>query len=131
VIRAHQPGSEPIDIPETIPNPVVRSKSSDLRASKIRYESEWPWGLTKQKLIAQMSERLNREIVGVDFSTDVAFHCVRCDTDMGLATAIWSCVYSRDATGMDCALRCDPGGNHACNKNAEGSRNASLKLDLH
>jgi hypothetical protein len=23
VIRAHQPGSEPIDIPETIPNPVV------------------------------------------------------------------------------------------------------------
>jgi hypothetical protein len=22
VIRAHQPGSEPIDIPETIPNPV-------------------------------------------------------------------------------------------------------------
>jgi hypothetical protein len=92
VTRAHQPGSEPIDIPEAIPNPVVRSKSSDLRASKIRYESEWPWGLTKQKLIAQMSERLNREIVGVDFSTDVAFHCVRCGTDMGLATAIWSCV---------------------------------------
>src|SRR6266508_810284 len=29
---------------------------------------EWPWGLTKQKLIAQMSERLNREIVGVDFN---------------------------------------------------------------
>jgi len=23
VLRAHQPGSEPIDIPETIPNPVV------------------------------------------------------------------------------------------------------------
>jgi hypothetical protein len=23
VIRAHQPGSEPIDIPESIPNPVV------------------------------------------------------------------------------------------------------------
>ena len=23
MIRAHQPGSEPIDIPETIPNPVV------------------------------------------------------------------------------------------------------------
>src|SRR6266536_1863833 len=30
--------------------------------------NEWPWGLTKQKLIAQMSERLNREIVGVDFN---------------------------------------------------------------
>src|SRR5262249_33725224 len=26
VIRAHQPGSEPIDIPETIPNPVVAPK---------------------------------------------------------------------------------------------------------
>ena len=23
MIRVHQPGSEPIDIPETIPNPVV------------------------------------------------------------------------------------------------------------
>jgi cobalt-zinc-cadmium resistance protein CzcA len=30
--------------------------------------NEWPWGLTKQKLIAQMDERLNREIVGVDFN---------------------------------------------------------------
>jgi hypothetical protein len=26
VIRAHQPGSEPIDIPETIPNPAVVPK---------------------------------------------------------------------------------------------------------
>ena len=26
MIRAHQPGSEPIDIPETIPNPVVVPK---------------------------------------------------------------------------------------------------------
>jgi hypothetical protein len=26
VIRAHQPGSAPIDIPETIPNPVVVPK---------------------------------------------------------------------------------------------------------
>jgi len=26
VIRVHQPGSEPIDIPETIPNPVVVPK---------------------------------------------------------------------------------------------------------
>jgi hypothetical protein len=26
VIRAHQPGSEPIDIPETIPNPIVVPK---------------------------------------------------------------------------------------------------------
>ena len=26
VLRAHQPGSEPIDIPETIPNPVVVPK---------------------------------------------------------------------------------------------------------
>ena len=26
MIRAHQPGSEPIDIPETNPNPVVVSK---------------------------------------------------------------------------------------------------------
>jgi cobalt-zinc-cadmium resistance protein CzcA len=30
--------------------------------------NEWPHGLTKQKLIVQMSERLNREIVGVDFN---------------------------------------------------------------
>jgi len=30
--------------------------------------NEWPPGLTKQKLIAQMSEQLNREIVGVDFN---------------------------------------------------------------
>ncbi len=27
MIRAHQPGSEPIDIPETIPNPVVVPKT--------------------------------------------------------------------------------------------------------
>jgi hypothetical protein len=26
MIRSHQPGSEPIDIPETIPNPVVVPK---------------------------------------------------------------------------------------------------------
>jgi len=26
VIRAHQPGSEPIDIPETTPNPIVVPK---------------------------------------------------------------------------------------------------------
>ena len=26
MIRVHQPGSEPIDIPETIPNPVVVPK---------------------------------------------------------------------------------------------------------
>jgi cobalt-zinc-cadmium resistance protein CzcA len=30
--------------------------------------NEWPRGLTKQKLIAQLSERLNREVVGVDFN---------------------------------------------------------------
>src|SRR5438874_2666218 len=30
--------------------------------------NEWPRGLTKQKLIAQLGERLNREIVGVDFN---------------------------------------------------------------
>src|SRR5205814_711859 len=29
---------------------------------------QWPRGLTKQKLIAQMSERLQREFVGVDFN---------------------------------------------------------------
>src|SRR5262249_53927304 len=29
---------------------------------------QWPRGLTKQKLIAQMTERFNREIVGVDFN---------------------------------------------------------------
>jgi cobalt-zinc-cadmium resistance protein CzcA len=29
---------------------------------------QWPRGLTKQKLIAQMGERLNREILGVDFN---------------------------------------------------------------
>ncbi|HET9247967.1 MAG TPA: CusA/CzcA family heavy metal efflux RND transporter [Xanthobacteraceae bacterium] len=29
---------------------------------------QWPKGLTKQKLIAQMSARLNREVVGVDFN---------------------------------------------------------------
>jgi cobalt-zinc-cadmium resistance protein CzcA len=28
---------------------------------------QWSRGLTKQKLIAQLSERLNREVVGVDF----------------------------------------------------------------
>src|SRR5215211_2788466 len=30
--------------------------------------NEWPRDLTKQKLIAQMSERFNREVVGVDFN---------------------------------------------------------------
>jgi hypothetical protein len=28
VIRAHQPGSEPVDIPEVIPNPVVVPKQA-------------------------------------------------------------------------------------------------------
>ena len=32
MIRAHQPGSEPIDIPETIPNPVVVPKPTPSRA---------------------------------------------------------------------------------------------------
>jgi hypothetical protein len=31
MICAHQPGSEPIDIPETIPNPVVVPKPTPLR----------------------------------------------------------------------------------------------------
>jgi hypothetical protein len=30
VIRAHQPGSEPIDIPETIPNPVARGRLAQM-----------------------------------------------------------------------------------------------------
>ena len=30
MIRAHQPGSEPIDIPETIPNPVVLPKPTPI-----------------------------------------------------------------------------------------------------
>lgn len=30
MIRAHQPGSEPIDIPETIPNPVVVPKPAPI-----------------------------------------------------------------------------------------------------
>ena len=30
MIRAHQPGSEPIDIPETIPNPVVVPKPTPI-----------------------------------------------------------------------------------------------------
>jgi cobalt-zinc-cadmium resistance protein CzcA len=29
---------------------------------------QWPRGLTKQKLIAQLSERLNHEVVGIDFN---------------------------------------------------------------
>ena len=29
---------------------------------------EWPRGLTKEKLISQMNEQLNREFVGVDFN---------------------------------------------------------------
>ena len=30
MIRAHQPGSEPIDIPETIPNPVLVPKPTTI-----------------------------------------------------------------------------------------------------
>ncbi len=33
MIRAHQPGSEPIDIPETIPNPVVETEAVELAAA--------------------------------------------------------------------------------------------------
>ena len=29
---------------------------------------EWPTGLTKEQMVKQMSERLNREFVGVDFN---------------------------------------------------------------
>src|SRR5262245_54878392 len=43
---------------------------------------------------------------------------------MGPATAVWSRIYSRDAAGMDCALRRDPGGNDACRKNTVTNRPA-------
>src|SRR5262249_3859578 len=43
---------------------------------------------------------------------------------MGPATAVWSRIYSRDATGMDCALRRDSGGNDACRKNTVTNRPA-------
>jgi hypothetical protein len=36
VIRAHQPGSEPIDIPETIPNPVVVPKPTPTSPRRCR-----------------------------------------------------------------------------------------------
>jgi hemoglobin-like flavoprotein len=42
----------------------------------------------------------------------------------GLQQQFGPCIYSRDATGMDCALRCDSGGNDAC------SKTVSLKLEL-
>ena len=35
MIRAHQPGSEPIDIPETIPNPIVVPKPHLLRQNPL------------------------------------------------------------------------------------------------
>src|SRR5262244_4478413 len=43
---------------------------------------------------------------------------------MGPATAVWSRIYSRDAAGMDCALRRDPGGNDSCRKNTVTNRPA-------
>jgi hypothetical protein len=38
VIRAHQPGSEPIDIPETIPNPVVVPEPTPVPTEPVRKE---------------------------------------------------------------------------------------------
>ena len=38
MIRAHQPGSEPIDIPETIPNPVVVPKPTPTPTEPTRKE---------------------------------------------------------------------------------------------
>jgi len=48
MIRAHQPGSEPIDIPETIPNPVVvpkRTPTPTEPAPKepVRIPEKVPW----------------------------------------------------------------------------------------
>jgi hypothetical protein len=49
VIRAHQPGSEPIDIPETIPNPVVVPKPTPTPTEPapkepVRIPEKVPWG---------------------------------------------------------------------------------------
>ena len=35
MIRAHQPGSQPIDIPEVIPNPAVVPKQNPLRKNPL------------------------------------------------------------------------------------------------
>jgi hypothetical protein len=48
VIRAHQPGSEPIDIPETIPNPVVvpkptRTPTEPTPKEPVRIPEKIPW----------------------------------------------------------------------------------------
>ena len=47
MIRAHQPGSEPIDIPETIPNPVVVPKPTPTPTEPAPKE---PVGLQKGSL---------------------------------------------------------------------------------
>jgi len=38
MIRAHQPGSQPIDIPEVIPNPAVRPKQEPVPKEPVREE---------------------------------------------------------------------------------------------
>ena len=48
MIRAHQPGSEPIDIPETIPNPVVVPKptpspTEPAPKEPVRIPEKIPW----------------------------------------------------------------------------------------
>src|SRR5215831_20838653 len=48
---------------------------------------------------------------------------------MGPATAFWSRVYSRDAAGMDCALRRDPGANDACRKNTVTMVEHQIRFD--
>ena len=41
MICAHQPGSEPIDIPETIPNPVVVPKPYPYGEDRGRVQRRW------------------------------------------------------------------------------------------
>jgi hypothetical protein len=76
VIRAHQPGSEPIDIPETIPNPVVVPKPTPtptptepapkepVRIPDKVPQSGVPTAVTSENSIRAMNKRLARIRLG-------------------------------------------------------------------
>ena len=62
MIRAHQPGSEPIDIPETIPNPVVVPNNYSDRTRPQRASSDPGEGSLARRPFRQVSPALHSDM---------------------------------------------------------------------
>jgi hypothetical protein len=74
VIRAHQPGSEPIDIPETIPNPVVVPKPTPTPTEPapkepVRIPEKVPHVINKDEVLGTHNPKSHSKRLAIAFST--------------------------------------------------------------